>query len=114
MAFRPTGHAAGGNRCTYETCASDTDCASGSLCMCGTSGDRSYCASANCHDSTECASGRSCAEVPPDSATGGGRYCTTSSDTCHEASDCGSGKTCGYSTSRRRWECVATVPRPVG
>jgi hypothetical protein len=102
--------------CTYDACASDADCASGTLCLCGASyEDRNACSPANCHGDADCPAGKKCEDLPTNatgSITSQGRYCRTASDKC-SGNDCGASRTCGYDVDRGRWECVdARYPPP--
>jgi len=110
------GHGMSRAICTYDTCASDSDC-EGKLCLCGASYEgRNACFAANCHDDADCPAGNKCADVPS-TATGGlissGRYCRTAKDTCTEHS-CGDQKTCAFTATTGTWECVTSKYPPPG
>lgn len=106
------------NRCTYEECTRDSDCAAaGGVCLCGTSAvARSFCRAGDCRDASDC-HGLQCHEVPPEVTGSFGvqaQYCQTPKDTCHSAADCAADKTCGYAPGKHVWECVPKLARPVG
>ncbi|MEI8259396.1 MAG: hypothetical protein WCJ30_27325, partial [Deltaproteobacteria bacterium] len=106
-------------RCSYDTCAHDTDCAAGETCAChGTeyvTGGNS-CMPGNCRVDGDCGAGGYCS--PSQTTTGcgglGGYYCHTATDTCVDDGDCtGSGiQMCAYVTANHRWECVARLLCP--
>lgn len=98
----PRGHCAGfdeGNgaiefiRCFYEGCETNADCATGSVCLCG-SGWR-YCVKADCMADGDCPMGEHCIRVDAECSPGPFFVCTNPADQCRTASDCaGKGNTC--------------------
>jgi hypothetical protein len=106
VAFKAWGERPASNRCTYDACEHDSDCAHGQLCMCAGPGARNLCETADCHDDADC-NGMKCAPIPITSDwKSAAQYCRTTQDTCQSPTDCGAQKTCGYSKRKHLWECV--------
>jgi hypothetical protein len=95
-----------GPTCTYDACAQDSECPSGNVCRCETTGNR--CVAGNCATDAQCNNlgcsptfGTSCG---PYSGVQG-YYCHTVNDTCLNDSDCKEGGPgyCAYTGNH--WEC---------
>jgi hypothetical protein len=103
------GHAIAVNECDYDACFTDADCGSGSLCLCGTSGN--WCARALCRTDADCGEGGAC------SSSEGSYACHTADDACVNTDDCprqsGYSTECAYSAELGHWACVS-YERPVG
>jgi len=107
-------------RCSYDTCAHDTDCATGHLCACHggayTNGGNSSVAG-NCRIDSDCGAKGYCS---PSRAVGGcgglgGYYCHTAMDACINDSDCPSGggpEVCAYSLTSLHWQCIPELLCP--
>jgi len=103
-----------GCSCTYDSCASDTDCQSGQLCACHgagySQGAGNTCVPGNCRVDSDCGAHGYCSPSTSSSACGGvtGYYCHTAPDTCVNDTDCtNSGlDACEWSTTDGRWECT--------
>jgi len=118
----------GGSRigcmCSYDTCFSDADCATGTLCSCrGAAGDRptgvNHCITSNCRTDSDCGSNGYCSPSL-DSMCGAyigvtAWHCHTASDTCTNDTDCGSDGGfsgnwyCGYDPQVSHWTCLQTL-----
>ncbi len=106
--------AANGNRCSYDDCASDSDC-QGGVCDCRESpahltwGTRTVCLAGNCRTDSDCGPGGYCSPSP----TAGcgaqswyGYFCHTLGDECVDDADCNQGNAyCAYESSSSRWVC---------
>jgi hypothetical protein len=95
-------------KCDYDTCAVDTDCPTGELCVChGTAyayGAGNTCMPGNCRVDSDCGEHGYCS---PTAAVGGcgavvGYYCHTAADTCINDSDCASDVACPDGPAARR------------
>jgi hypothetical protein len=113
----PPQHNAAGDYCTYDACATDSDCGSGKLCECGT-GDGTYgrtgnaCLPGNCRVDSDCAGGGGFCSPTYDTSCGAysgtvGYYCHTASDTCTNDSDCTEGGAgyCAWQPAVGKWAC---------
>jgi hypothetical protein len=103
--------------CTYDTCASDSACPTGDLCVCHGSayvgGAGNTCLPGNCRIDSDCGAQGYCSPAHGTENCGevSGYYCHTPSDECVNDSDCGTnGQTaCTWSTSSNRWTCQAVI-----
>jgi hypothetical protein len=104
--------------CSYDQCFTDSDCPSGTPCLCRTSASdnsANTCApGGNCVLDSDCGSGGYCS--PTQGCYGlPTYYCHTASDTCINDADCPSvdggadscpvSSTCAYSPQAKRWAC---------
>jgi len=100
-----------GCHCAYDSCAGDTDCAIGQLCVCHGSPYSSggnTCMPGNCRVDGDCGPQGYCSPSPSGGCGGvGGYYCHTAADTCVSDGDCGDlgEDTCVWSPASERWEC---------
>jgi hypothetical protein len=97
-------------RCTYDQCATDSDCPAMNVCQC--EGNGNTCLPGNCRTDTDCGQGGYCS--PSYGATCGsysglaGYYCHTANDDCTNDSQCspgGVGSYCYYSPQAGKWTC---------
>jgi hypothetical protein len=103
-------------QCLYDACASDADCARGSICECGTGQgtSRNRCIPGNCHANVDCGDW-ACTETMSTFVAGNdarrveGRFCKTREDQCRVDRDCDlEGRSaCAYRKELSRWTCVA-------
>lgn len=98
--------------CTYDTCAHDSDCPTGKLCVCHgsayTGGAGNTCIEGNCRVDSDCGAGKYCSPSHGTSGCGGvtGYYCHTAQDQCIDDADCGGGvNVCAWSIANSRWTC---------
>jgi hypothetical protein len=108
------------NACSYDQCASDSDC-SGGVCVCredsirNTAGacqaTQTICLPGNCHIDSDCGDAGYCS---PSTFPGCGPvwwygyFCHTASDDCVDDSDCNeAGAYCAFSTASGHWSCSA-------
>ncbi|MGH7285394.1 MAG: hypothetical protein ACRELY_28055 [Polyangiaceae bacterium] len=108
----------GGPRCTYDECATSSDCSAGKSCGCGDINPYSYniCVASNCRTDSDCGAGGYCSpSLDFTCGTYGGEYagiyCHTAQDQCANDSDCSSGTQaasgrCSYNPESSRWECA--------
>jgi hypothetical protein len=102
--------------CTYDTCADDAACPTGSTCAChgspytGSAGNT--CTPGNCRVDADCGGGAGYCSPSYDVNSCGslaGYYCHTPDDQCVDDSDCTSStmgpQVCAYSTTTARWQC---------
>ncbi len=117
--------AGGGNiaglYCSYDACATDSDCAAatGGVCECGAAlgnGGRAgnSCLTGNCSVDSDCGAGGYCSPSLGSCGSFGGTigyYCHTSSDTCSNDSDCVEGGMgyCAFQPTVGRWACAYAV-----
>jgi hypothetical protein len=106
--------------CTWDACRSDSDCASGSLCVChGSNGwiGGNECLPGNCRVDADCGTGGYCS--PSESAVSCGAFvgyfCHTPNDTCTNDIDCAADAMCMWSASTGSWACatIADVLCPI-
>jgi hypothetical protein len=117
----PQGNAAG-DFCSYDECATDSDCSGGAVCQCGAA-DPPYgregntCVQSNCRTDSDCGAGGFCS--PSESTSCGSRsgvvgyYCHTAADACNNDSDCtdagmgvpNAGGYCAWQPMVNHWEC---------
>jgi hypothetical protein len=98
-----------GMECEYDRCFADSDCESGSVCLCGApAGTGNHCSEKGCRVDADCP-GSWCS---PTFGTCGnysgvvGYACHTQSDECVDDADCGdSGGYCWYSPMIAHWLC---------
>jgi hypothetical protein len=108
--------------CTYDQCASDSDC-SGTVCVCradATSSDVNACGSSksNCRVDADCGAGGYCS--PSESSdtycysADTAYFCHTAADECIDDADCGQDGSCNYDTSAKHWKCgmLCSPPPP--
>lgn len=115
----PTGDA---NICSYDQCASDTDCADGGgVCVCRENaindwGTQNVCLSGgNCHVDSECPSGYCSPSPLPADCKGRwyGYFCHMPNDECVNDSDCtGSNAFCAFDRGQGRWVCSNSMCGP--
>ncbi len=108
------------NNCSYDQCASDSDC-SGGVCVCredsirNTAGacqaTQTICLPGNCHIDSDCGDAGYCS---PSTFPGCGPvwwygyFCHTASDDCVDDSDCNeAGAYCAFSAASGHWSCSA-------
>jgi hypothetical protein len=101
-------------RCSYDNCASDSDC-SGGVCDCRESaahvtwGTQTVCLAGNCRTDTDCGAGGYCSPSPVAGCGAQGWYayfCHTRGDQCVNDSDCNEANAyCAYDTSASTWVC---------
>jgi hypothetical protein len=117
-----------GSSCSYDACLSDSDCPSGTPCLCRSSptdnSPNSCVSGGNCVVDADCGSAGYCSPSPsPDRCGPGAYYCHTPLDTCVNDTDCppiagqdppGSGfscelpsiaPTCSYDAQAKHWAC---------
>jgi hypothetical protein len=112
---RTTGPPIPENQCTYDECFTDSNCPSGTPCICRSSptdNTANVCVTGgNCVVDSDCASGGYCSPSPLLNTCDdpGPYYCHTASDTCIDDSDCfvdgGPAFFCAYEPSARHWAC---------
>jgi hypothetical protein len=100
--------------CSYDECFTDSDCASGSLCLCRDSPSdyaANVCTKGNCVVDSDCGPSGFCSPSPSPLTCGAGPYyCHTALDTCMNDNDC-TGSTlpafpsCEYDVQAQRWDC---------
>lgn len=110
---KPVGY--GGCQC-ITTCATDADCQSGEVCVCG--GQSGICITASCTSDADCGKGLSCASYSSTDTCGfgqtrygvimGGLACQSAADACTGDGDCKSGQRCVLDSGKR----VCTAPLP--
>jgi hypothetical protein len=104
------------NTCTYDDCASDSDC-NGGACACRESpihanpywGSQTKCLAGNCHTDSDCGSGGYCSPSP-ELGCGPqywyGYYCHTPIDECANDTDCDDANAyCAYDAATSHWIC---------
>jgi len=106
--------AANGNRCSYDGCASDSDC-QGGVCDCRespahlTSGTQTFCLGGNCRTDSDCGQGGYCSPSPTPGCgaqSWSAYYCHTPGDQCIDDADCTEGNAyCAYDPGSSRWVC---------
>lgn len=101
-------------RCTYDTCADDSECSTGETCACHGAtfhADSNECLPGNCRVDSDCGAGGFCS--PTIGGCGGlaGYYCHTADDRCTDDADCAGGglMACQYASTTARWECMARL-----
>jgi hypothetical protein len=119
-----------GSSCSYDECLTDSDCPSGTPCLCRSSptdDSPNSCAAdpgGNCVVDSDCGGGGYCSPSPsPDRCGPGAYYCHTALDSCVNDTDCppivgedppGSGFSCGlpsiaptctYDAQAKHWAC---------
>jgi len=106
-----------GCSCTYDTCASDSACPTGDLCVCHGSpyayGAGNTCMPGNCRIDSDCGAQGYCSPAHGTANCGGvsGYYCHTPSDECVNDTDCSTGNpsACTWSSSLSRWTCQEMI-----
>jgi hypothetical protein len=103
------------NQCTYDECFTDSNCPSGTPCICRSSptdNAANVCVSGgNCVVDSDCGPDRYCSPSPLLNSCDapGGYYCHTAADACVDDSDCfvdgGRGRFCAYDPQARHWAC---------
>lgn len=104
-----------GNQCTYDECFIDSNCPSGTPCICRSSptdNTANVCVTGgNCVVDSDCGSGSYCSPSPLLNSCDdpGPYYCHTAADTCVDDSDCfvdgGASFFCAYDPKARHWGC---------
>jgi hypothetical protein len=98
--------------CTYDTCATDSDCAQG-VCACGAPVPNegrlpNVCVPSNCYVDANCGDGGYCSPSPH---TGcgpwviAGYYCHTPQDECTNDDQC-AGSLCTWAGNLSKWVCT--------
>ena len=103
-----------GNWCSYDGCASDSDC-NGGVCDCRESpahvtwGTQTVCLGGNCRTDSDCGPGGYCSPSPLPGCGAQSWYayfCHTPGDQCVNDTDCNQGNAyCAYEASSSRWVC---------
>jgi hypothetical protein len=121
---RCSGNGHDGCNCTYDTCTSDANCPSGTLCACRNPSRNdqgaNVCLPSNCRVDADCGPGGYCSPSfdPGCGAYSGvtGWFCHTAADTCTNDSDCTGqdfgfteGNYCGFFPQVGHWQCAATT-----
>jgi hypothetical protein len=106
--------------CSYDACATDSDCPTGRPCQCrtgATDSEATYCGPAgNCLLDSDCGPGGYCSPSTDCGSEGAGTYyCHTAADTCVNDSDCtvvdaGTAScdqvaACEYDPTAQHWSC---------
>lgn len=95
--------------CSYDTCASDTDCPAHEPCLCRSGAAdvtaNSCVAGSGCRVDSDCGAGGYCSPSQADTCALAGYFCHSKGDTCVNDSDCGASGACAYSATALRWEC---------
>lgn len=106
-------------QCDYS-CARDSDCKAGELCVCGEAlgGDHhSMCVTALCQQDSACASGVCGVSVYHNGCSEERLLaCRTEQDTCKRDADCGEGQACVAHGPDRTWSCqgiTCIIGRPL-
>ncbi len=113
---RCTGSGRNGYRCSYDTCFSDSECASGPCdCRGARGGVGSFgsnnCLAGNCQTDADCGAGGACSPTLGMCGDFGGivgYFCHTCEDLCTDDSDCVGGAVpgyCAYDEVAGRWAC---------
>ncbi len=108
--------------CSYDQCSVDSDCGSGSVCICGTrdgtSAGANVCIPSTCASDADCGPGFGCAASGDFTCANydelEGYYCHAAKDDCLDDCDCsgdaGSDVTeqhaCRYNQSAAKWTCI--------
>lgn len=88
--------------CSYG-CTTDSECAEGSICLCGD--PVGQCVTASCKSDADCGDGFGCAAYVTSPGCGGtGFACQTAQDTCASNADCGANQSCTF--SENRFQCA--------
>jgi len=107
-----------GTRCTYDECFSDSNCPSGTPCICRTSSadnaSNACVTGSRCVIDSDCGPSSYCSPSPAPSQYGcqgpGPYFCHTASDACIDDADCfvdgGGGFFCAYDPQAHRWGCT--------
>jgi hypothetical protein len=117
----PPGNAAG-DYCSYDQCATDSDCGAGKVCQCGATTPPygrlgNTCVPGDCRIDSDCGVGGFCS--PTEATSCGSRsgvvgyYCHTPGDACNSDSDCTDagmgvesvGGYCAWQPMVSHWEC---------
>jgi len=108
------------NQCSYDTCASDDDCA-GKVCHCREDpahvywGTQTFCyRHGDCKTDSDCGPGGYCSPSPAPGCGAGatysswyGYFCHTPGDDCVDDGDCsGQEAYCAYDETKQRWICA--------
>ena len=106
--------------CSYDSCAHDTDCPTGQLCVCHgspyTAGGNT-CTGGACRVDGDCGAGGYCSPTRGGGCGGlTGYFCHSSADSCVDDADCpsdgGGPQICAYSATSKRWECTLQMLCP--
>lgn len=112
---RPNGHCVHwmlkgyqGDRCEYDDCYRDEDCAGRGVCACGDTQNRCL-GDSDCRVDADCGSGRWCS---PSSNCGFdivAYHCRARADLCVDAGDCPATPrhVCAFDDATRRWSCAS-------
>jgi hypothetical protein len=100
--------------CSYDGCQSDADCGASQVCACHGSPylyGGNTCMASTCRVDADCGVGGYCSpsQGPNNCDDLVGYYCHTPDDACTNDTDCigGGNQACMWSTSDRRWKCMA-------
>ena len=80
-----------GSGCTYDQCATDSDCGAMAICTCGGGSDacsRNGCEYAECRTDADCGAGLYCSRSPFCGSGDGTYKCHTPDDECADDADC--------------------------
>jgi hypothetical protein len=94
------------DRCYYDACGVDADCAPNAACACGNGSavDPHVCVEATCRSDADCGGGGYCSPSPDDCGRVGGWHCHTPEDACVDDIECGI-DLCAFDAARARWAC---------
>jgi hypothetical protein len=104
--------------CSYDACASDSDCPAQVPCDCRTSASdnsANVCVTGSaCRIDSDCGSGGYCS---PSAGYGSfhcetAYFCHTAKDTCVDDTDCGSSQKCEFDTTAGIWACGGPTCEP--
>jgi hypothetical protein len=106
-----------GNQCGIDECLVDADCASGTVCVCGSDAGwgtlflRNVCVAASCRIDADCGPNGYCSPSRGYCGSVNGFNCHTPQDTCIDpAKDCGcGGNACVYAPTVGHFVCGSSV-----
>jgi len=100
--------------CTYDQCATDSDCDAGKICYCTASTSARCLSVGNCQTDADCGNhpysfcspsmGWDCGGYRPID----GFHCHTASDNCMDNADCTGTDYCNFDAYEARWKCTPT------
>ena len=106
-------------QCDYS-CATDSDCKTGQLCVCGEAlggGHHSMCVTAQCQQDSDCPSGTCGVSVYHNGCSETRTLaCRTQADTCTQNADCSEGQVCAHDANTSTWSCqgiTCAIGRPL-
>lgn len=94
------------DRCYYDACWADADCAPNTACECGSGSaiDPHVCVEAACRIDTDCGAGGYCSPSPDGCGQVASWRCHTPDDACVDDRDCGN-ELCAFDEGRAHWAC---------